>query len=369
MRRRGVPAVNPSDIKRYNRTKHLLTLGEFVLTIVLLYGALATGAAQWASRFTAQYAGHWMAHTLLYAAFGLLISDIIFAPLSYYGGYRLEHRFKLSNQTRAAWAKDWLKGCAVGFIISLICTTALCYLIRQFPSLWWVFAAAGWLLFSIVLTKLAPVFLIPIFYKLRPLTEGEDVDALKALAHKAGINLLGIYEIGFREKTNKANAALTGLGSTKRVILSDTMRKDFAPGEIAAVIAHELGHYVRGHLLKRIAWSTMITFIILAFCDAALRRLMPVFQIPGMGDPSALALLALCLSGSGALSLPVSNYISRRHEREADAFAVLHAGKEPFIGAMHKLSSMNLADPQPHPLIEAILYSHPSISRRIKAAR
>lgn len=247
----------------------------------------------------------------------------------------------------------------------------LYFTIRQWPQDWWILA---WLLFMvlfIVLAQLAPVVLFPIFYKFEPL-ENEDLRRrLVLLSQRAGTRVRGIYRWRLSEKSKKANAALTGLGPTRRIILADTLLDNYTPDEIEAVLAHELGHHVHRHILKSILVQAVITFVGFWAANAILhyavdRQLFEFVQISDFADLPLLALVSVTLS---LLLMPVLNAYSRFNERQADRYAFESiASVEPFISSMNKLAEQNLAERAPSKWVEWFFHSHPSISRRLAAA-
>jgi STE24 endopeptidase len=192
---------------------------------------------------------------------------------------------------------------------------------------------------------------------------------LTALAERAGARVLGVYRLDLSAKTKKANAALAGLGRTKRILLGDTLLNGFAPDEIEVVLAHELAHYRHGDLWKLIAWNSVTTLVGLKVADAVLQALLPRHGFAGVADVGAFPLLALSLLGFGLVTMPVNHAFARWRERLADVGALALTGNPAaFIRAMQKLADQNLADAAPHPVIEFLLHDHPALARRIAMA-
>jgi STE24 endopeptidase len=242
----------------------------------------------------------------------------------------------------------------------------LYFLLRRAGEWWWVGAGLFFLLFGVAMSALFPVLILPLFYKLQPLENDSLRQKLTALAQQVGAKVLGVYRMGMSEKTKKANAAFAGLGSTKRIILGDTLLDKFAEDEIEVVMAHEMAHYKHGDITKMIAWGTATTFVGLKVADLGLRWGMAQFGYREVWDIAAFPLLALCLFVFGLVVMPLNNAFSRSREWKADAAALeLTSNRDAFIRAMRKLGDQNLADLSPHPLIEFLLHDHPSLARRI----
>jgi STE24 endopeptidase len=219
-----------------------------------------------------------------------------------------------------------------------------------------------------VLVRIAPVLIMPLFYRFTPLVDGTLKERILRLCESAGVRVEGIFSFNLSKNTRKANAAFTGIGRSRRIILGDTLVRNFSEEEIETVFAHELGHYRFGHIRAGIVTGTLSTFAGLYIASRLYEWSAAALHFPSMTDLAALPLLAIWLSLFGLLTSPLGNMISRHHERQADAYAVHTTGKrDAFVAALRKLSDMNLADPAPHPLVEFLFYSHPPIAKRIRA--
>jgi STE24 endopeptidase len=223
----------------------------------------------------------------------------------------------------------------------------------------------------VVFAQLAPVVLFPIFYKFVPLNDQELRNRLVKLSERAGTRVRGVYEWKLSEKSKKANAALTGLGNTRRIILADTLLQNYSHDEIEAVLAHELGHHVHGHILKSILLQMVVTFAGFWAANEVLRyATYQAHMFDLLSDFANLPLLALVSAALSLILLPAMNAYSRYNERQADRYCWKSVPNvEPFITAMDKLSAQNLSEKSPSRLIEVLFHSHPSVSRRIAAAR
>jgi STE24 endopeptidase len=245
------------------------------------------------------------------------------------------------------------------------------FLIRQFPQYWWLLAWAVVLGMFVLLAQLAPVVLFPLFYKFEPLDNEELKTRLVRLGERAGTRVRGVYKWKLSEKSKKANAALTGLGATRRIILADTLLDNYSPDEIEAVLAHELGHHVHRHILKSIAVQAAITFAGFWAASLVLQYAVERLQMfETLSDFANLPLLVLVSTVLSFLLMPALNAYSRYNERQADRYAFQSiAAIDPFLSAMNKLADQNLAERSPSKFVEWFFHSHPAISRRVQAAQ
>jgi STE24 endopeptidase len=300
--------------------------------------------------------------------FLLLISKLLGLGLDYYG-FRLERRFQLSTQKVRSWLWDEAKGFLVGLVLAGIVVELLYFMIRQFPQHWWLITWALFMGLFILLAQLAPVVLFPIFYKFEPLDNEDLRRRLVQLSEHAGTRVRGIYRWKLSEKSKKANAALTGLGRTRRIILADTLLDNYAPEEIEAVLAHELGHHVHRHILKSILVQAGTTLLGFWAANWVLHYAVDRHMFEELSDFANLPLLALTATALSLLLMPALNAYSRYNERQADRYAFESiASVDPFISSMSKLAQQNLAERTPSRWIEVLFHSHPAISKRVAAA-
>lgn len=355
---------------RYNRVKRWLGLADFVVGFALLIVLLATGwtgtLRDLAERGASQ---NYSCAVFLYVVMLMLISKLIGTPLELYG-FRLEHRYNLSNQKFGAWLWDELKGFLLGLLLATIVVELIYMLMRQSPQHWWLIAWAVFLVLMVLLAQLAPVVLFPIFYKFEPLDNEELKRRLIVLSERAGTRVRGVYKWHLSEKSKKANAALTGLGATRRIILADTLLDNYSDDEIEAVLAHELGHHVHRHILKSIFVQAGITLLGFYLANEVLRFAVErrnMFE--AMYDFASLPLLILVSTALSLLLMPALNAYSRFNERQSDRYCFQSiASVGPFISAMNKLAEQNLSEKTPARWVEWLLHSHPAITRRVAAA-
>lgn len=366
----ATPADSP-EARRYNRIHRWLGVADFVIGSAFLIVLLITGWSGWLRDLALRrgFQNYTLA-VFLYLFFLLLIGKALGLGLDYYG-FRLERRFQLSTQKTRSWLWDETKGFLVGLILAAIIVELLYFMIRQSPQHWWLITWALFMGLFILLAQLAPVVLFPIFYKFEPLDNEELRRRLVQLGERAGTKVRGVYRWKLSEKSKKANAALTGLGSTRRIILADTLLDNYAPEEIEAVLAHELGHHVHKHILKSILVQTGITLLGFWVANFVLHYAVDhhMFDLEELSDFANLPLLVITATVLSLLLMPALNAYSRYNERQADRYAFESiASVEPFISSMNKLAQQNLAERTPSKWIELLFHSHPAISRRVAAA-
>src|SRR5271166_1853455 len=357
------------EAHRYNRIRRWLGIADFVIGAAFLLTLLGTGWSGWL-RDLAYRRGfqNYPLSVFIYLLFLLLIGKVLGLGLDYYG-FRLERRFQLSTQKARSWLWDEAKGFLVGLVMAGIVVELLYFMIRQFPQHWWLITWALFMGLFVLLAQLAPVVLFPIFYKFEPL-ENEDLRRrLVQLSEQAGTRVRGIYRWKLSEKSKKANAALTGLGRTRRIILADTLLDNYGPEEIEAVLAHELGHHVHRHILKSIVVQAGITLFGFWAANWTLHYAVDQHMFEELSDFANLPLLALVSVVLSFLLMPALNAFSRYNERQADRYAFQSiASIQPFISSMNKLADQNLAERTPSKWVEWFFHSHPAIARRVAAA-
>ncbi len=357
------------EAQRYNKIQRWLGISDFVVGSAFLVLLLVTGWTGWLRDFALRrgFQNYTLA-VFLYLFFLLLISKVLGFGFDYYG-FQLERKFQLSTQRIRSWLWDEAKGFLVGVVLAGIVVELLYFMIRQSPQHWWLIT---WVLFIglfILMAQLAPVVLLPIFYKFEPL-ENEDLRRrLVLLSEHAGTRVRGVYRWKLSEKSKKANAALTGLGNTRRIILADTLLDNYEPEEIEAVLAHELGHHVHRHILKSIFVQAGTTLLGFWAANWVLHYAVDHHMFEELSDFANLPLLVLTISALSLVLMPALNAYSRFNERQADRYAFESiASVEPFISSMNKLAQQNLAERRPSKFVEMLFHSHPAISKRVAAA-
>jgi len=328
-----------------------LLLGTALLLIWLLMG-WSVDLRDWILTWTQN---PWLA----VLAYGMIFGGcftILDLPLSFYTGYILPHRFQQSNQTLRGWVLDLIKNMGLSLILGGFILEIIYLLLRSSPDYWWLWTAGFLLLFNVLLANLAPILLFPIFFTFTPLDEKFQglQDRLLYLANKAGVEVMGVYAFDMSRRTKSANAALTGLGNTRRIILGDTLLKEFTTDEIETVLAHELGHHTNRDIPLGMLLQTLLTLAGLYLTSLGLSRSISIFDFGSISDLAAFPLFGLFLGAYGLLSMPFTNTFSRWREILADHI---------------RLSNQNLAEVDPEPWVELFLHSHPALEKRIRMAK
>ena len=299
-----------------------------------------------------------------------LLHETIALPLAYYAGFVVERRYGLSRQTARAWLWDYLKASLIALALSVAASCAVYALLAAWPRWWWIAAWAGFVGVSFGLAHLAPVILMPLFFVIRPLGRESLRERLTALAERAGLRVVGVYEWTLSDRTRKVNAALAGLGRTRRILLGDTLLSDYSDDEIEVILAHELAHQAHHDIRWSLAYETLLALGGFLVAD---RFLTLVIGLLGLDGPTDVAGLPALLLGGGVLSIllvPAANLVSRRHERRADLFALEATGNAPaFISAMRRMGLQNLAEESPSVFARSFFYTHPPVPERIRMAQ
>ena len=365
-----MPELNPERQRRaqaYARLHRRAYFAGLVLAAALLVGFLLADPAR---RIEASVGGGPYLPVALYLVLLMAVYEVVLFPLSVYSGFVLPHRFDLSTQTFGAWLRDVAKSGLLGLAFALVLVEVVYFLLVAFPLSWWLIAAGFMLIFTVVLANLAPVLIVPLFYRLRPLEDDELARRLADLAERAGARVRGVYTMDLSRRTKAANAALMGIGNTRRIVLGDTLLDNYPADEIEVVLAHELGHHAHRDIAKGIAVETTVLLASFWLADLALRWGSAQLGLSGLADPSGLPLLALVMGGVSLLAMPVTNGFTRRMEAEADRYALELTGKaEAFGAAMTRLANQNLAEVDPPRWVELLLYDHPPIGKRLALAR
>jgi len=369
--------MNEDKSSRYNRLKRQVGVMSAVVSAAFLVLLLATGAsrgvrdmAEWVGPVSGPSTLRLLVVVSAYVVVLTLLNEAISLPFAFYGGYMLERRYGLSKQSLGQWLVDELKSLALVLVLGVLAAWLLYVLIGRFPAWWWLPAGSLFALLIIGLANLAPLLLLPLFYSIKPLAKASLRERLVALGERAGARVLDAYEWGLGAKTTRANAALTGIGASRRILVSDTMLAQYSDEEIEVVLAHELAHHVHGDIWKGLAFETVL---IVAGFFAASKVLAVAAPLAGLRGPDDVAGLPLLLLAAGAVSLvmlPIAHAMSRLHERRADHFALtLTRNPQAFISAMRRLAQQNMAEDEPSTLVQWLFYSHPPIRERIAAAQ
>jgi STE24 endopeptidase len=359
------------DAKEYAGIRRRLMLANLGMNAGYTLLWLAAGWALWVKDFLLQYTTNdW----LLVAGFAFFFgaaATVYELPMSYYSGFVLPHRYGMSNQSLKDWILDNIKGLLVAGSIGLLMLESVYFVLRIAPEIWWLLAAGFLLVFNVILGNLFPVLIAPLFNKYTPLDEqhADLADRLVKLAQRANTPVMGVYKFDLSRQTNAANAALAGIGNTRRIILGDTLINEFSADEIETVLAHELGHQVNKDIPLGIAFGTVSTLAGLYLASLGLQWGVGFFGFESVADIAALPLFGIILGAFGLVTMPLGNAFSRWRERKADAYALQATNNAAaFASAMTRLANQNLADVEPPDWVEFLLHSHPALSKRIAAA-
>jgi len=295
---------------------------------------------------------------------------LLFAPLDFYDSFILEHKFLLSNQSILGWLKKTTKKTILSFFLLLLAGEVLYFFLRLFPNHWWLLATLAWISLTVVLAKIAPALIIPLFYKCNPLEDVNVKERLFMLGKRCDINISDVFEIKLSKDTKKANAAVAGFGKCRRILLGDTLLSNYSDNEIEAMFAHELAHIRMFHIWKILGFGAVISLVCFYIAHLLLNIFMNLFIFSHIYDIAAFPLLSLVLLITGLALTPIQNAYMRYLEKQADMFALEQLqNKESFVSAITKLAEQNLIDPSPSKLVELLLCTHPPTSRRLRYVR
>lgn len=362
---------NPlNKAKRYSSLKYAFAILDtaYLLALLLIFTGLGI------SRILAQRLLSLSTKYYIVLPLYLLIISIVYylleLPLNFYSSYILEHKFSLSREKIQDWLKDQIKAGIIYYIIAIVLVASFYYILRHFKYNWWWVVSGVWIFFSLILARLTPLVIIPLFFKYKKLSNDILRQRIMNLANKMRVKILDVFEIDFSKKTLKANAAFVGMGKTRRVILADTLKDKYSDDEIEVILAHEFAHYKLKHLLKLILINALATILAFYFIFKTSDSLLKFFGLFSLSDIAALPVIIIYLVVFDIIMRPFQNYISRHLEKNADRMALSVTGlKEAFLSMMEKLSAQNLADRSPRPLIKFFFFDHPPVDERINMAK
>ncbi|HOM17597.1 MAG TPA: M48 family metalloprotease [Thermoguttaceae bacterium] len=378
-----------AEARRYGRLQRKCLLADRAIDLVY-WAVAALLLAQPVERFLASV--ELLAQSDRFRLIALFTVLFLFhaavsLPLAFYAGHVVEHRFGLSRLSALRWAGRYGKQLILALLLTLLVVVGLFWIIRGTGLWWWAVGAGAFFLLSVVMGQLAPVLILPLFYRVEKLDRPELLDRLRRLAEGTGLSLEGIYRLDLSVETVKANAALAGLGRTRRVLLGDTLLEHFPPEEIEAIFAHEVGHHVHRHMAKMLLIGLAVSAASFFICDRLLAWWVglgtagPQMGWPGQVTPEpaglayqefpvwAMPMVFFLLVVLGTLTGPALNALSRWHERQADWYALKRTGNPAsFCRAFRRLTRLNKEDPDP-PRWEVVLFhSHPPIRERLALA-
>jgi STE24 endopeptidase len=360
-----------AEARRYSHISLACTLADMAIDLLYL-GLMAFVFARpldiWLSSLGAFAGDRSMLRLIALFCVVMLLHIVVSLPLSFYSHFVVEHQFGLSNQTIRRWLRNWALSNVLTLILGGVLNVGLFWIIWHTGQYWWLIAAAAFFVVSIILGQLAPVLIVPIFYKVEPIKNDELDTRMKQLAQGTGLTIEGVYRLGLSADTQKANAMLAGLGRTRRVLMGDTLLEQFTPDEIDVIFAHELGHHVHRHIPKMIATGVVVSLGGFWLID---RVLIAWAHIPtaASAPTSSLPLVMFTLTAFSLLLSPLQNAISRHYERQCDRYALSRTNNpSAYRSAFWKLARLNKADTEPHRLEVLLLHSHPPIAERLAIA-
>jgi len=358
------------NAKKYNNTKLAISISKGLVSFIILFLFVSFGYSYKLEKFIELYISNDYLRLIAFTLILGIASSILFFPVDYFSEFYLEHKFNLSNQSFGRWIWENLKEALLGAAIGLPLLIIFYFILKTYNNYWWLPFGIIMFLFSVLLAQIFPVFILPLFYKITAIDNEDLKKRIIELGKEANLKIENVFKFDMSKNTKKANAAFAGLGKTKRILLGDTLLNNFSNDEIETVIAHEMGHYKKKHIVKNIIMSTILSFSTFYLIAKLYESTIKLFGFNSILEIPALPVLVLWGSIIGLILTPLSNYISRKFEYEADEYAVKATNKkEIFINTLNKLTEQNLGDKEPHPLIEWFFYSHPSIKNRIAALR
>jgi STE24 endopeptidase len=362
-----------AEAKEYGRRELACDLADRAVDVAYL-AALAVAGARPLDRLLQQWECFQPMWSRLIAFFVVMTLGhvLVSLPLSYYSGHVLEHRYGLSRQSLGGWLRRYCKRNLLALAFGIVLTQGLFWTIWLTGPWWWLVAAGVFFLLSAVLGQLAPVLILPLFYRIERLADDRLSERFQRMAEGTGLSIEGVYRMEMSAETAKANAMLAGLGRTRRVILADTLLDRFSAEELEVIFAHEVGHHVHGHIHKMILLMLVYSAASFFACDRVLAGVhaalgldwdyatLPVYVLPSL--MLVITLISMVLE-------PLQNAVSRHFERQSDRYALDRtSAPAAFQSAFHKLARINKADPDPHPLEVFLFHSHPPIQQRLAIA-
>ena len=359
-----------SIAKKYENVKLILdSVNGTLIPIAFCVILFMSGGSVLLSGLANSVTDYYWISLWLYLVVFVIILQLVAIPLSFYSGFIVDHKFSLSTQTLRGWVVDELKGLGVELVFGILAGSVLYYLIGNL-SLWWIAAAAIFAVFSILLSIILPFVILPIFYKVSPLSDMNLKENLLQMSKKFGAhNVDRVLVADESRRSIRANAFFSGVGESRSIVLFDTLLNNFTHREITTVVAHELGHYVNKDIWKEALVSGLVIIPPFYIADYALRVTLATRSLPSITDPAGIPLVFAALIGISFILQPITNWLSRIVERKADEFA-LKAADDPEAQASseRRLADLSLSVDSPTRLVELLFYTHPSSAERVRLA-
>jgi STE24 endopeptidase len=369
--------VNEDKSTRYHRLRRFVELATLCVWVMFLVGVLGSDTPRdWIDALAhlafLRAMPDLVCNSVVVASYTfvvVVIGESIVSPLSLYSEFLLQRRFFLSRRRLAHWIKGHAKKTIVHVAVVTFGSVVLYAAMWIWPMWWWLISGGLFAVLTITLTHFAPVITIPRLYHLRPLGRNELKNRLELLLRRTGAPAMSIEELRLGSETPRPNAALVGIGSTSRVLLTDTLLSDYSDDEIEVVLAHEIGHFMHNDVWKTMAFETAAALLIFGAAQLTFYQAGPSFGLVNLPDVVGFPILVLAGGAVLLILTPIRNMISRHHERQADRYALAVTKKpEAFISGLRRLATQSLAEEQPSRLAEWLFYSHPPLSDRLATA-
>jgi STE24 endopeptidase len=367
-----VDAARLARISAYTAARGRLGFVRSGFSTLALAGFLFGGGLGWYDAAVFRAFPSFVSGGVVFFTGLLLLNSVLAIPFQLYSDFRLEARYGFNRQSVALWWADWLKNTALSLVFSVLIALGALYLVQAAPHTWWLWVSALLSALGLLLTVLSPYVIEPLFYRMEPLDVEGLREGIRSLTERAGVHVGSVLKVDASRRSSHSNAYFTGLGRQKRVVLFDTLLAQMSEPQILAVLAHELGHWKKQHVLTRmiVMQVLLIVFVYLMFLLAPSAGLPELLGLSAASFPARITILAAAASLLMFPLTPLFSAWSRRDEREADRFAVeLHGAPLELAGALAKLGTENLSNLHPHPLYAAFYYSHPPLAERIGGLR
>jgi len=367
-----VDSARLARISAYTAARARLGLLRSSLSSLLLAGFLFAGGLGWYDAAVSRAFPSFVAGGVAYFLGLLLLGALLQIPFQLYADFRLEARYGFNRQSAGLWWADWLKSTLLSLVFSALLSAAALRLVQAAPHTWWLWVSALISAFTLLVTVLSPYLIEPLFYRMEPLDVAGLREGIRSLTERAGVQVGRVLKVDASRRSSHSNAYFTGLGRQKRVVLFDTLLTQMTEPQILAVLAHELGHWKKQHVLTRMM-AMQVLLVAFAYLVFRLAPNAALPQLLGLSEASFPARITILGIAGSLLMFPLTPLFSawsRRDEREADQFAVeIYGAPLELAGALAKLGTENLSNLHPHPLYATFYYSHPPLAERIGGLR
>jgi STE24 endopeptidase len=367
-----IPLAAHQKAADYTAVKTRLAVADVCLSVTLTLALTFGGVLQWLSDAWARVAPPFgIAHGVLLIVAVVMLLSLLELPLTLYRTFVVEERFGFNRITPRLFAIDLAKQALLSAALGIPLLTLVLWLMARMGELWWIWVWLAWAVFNLLVLLIYPTFIAPLFNKFSPLADRALVERIESLLARCGFRSSGLYVMDGSTRSSHGNAYFTGFGAAKRIVFFDTLLARLAPGEVEAVLAHELGHFKRHHVWKRVAVLFAASFALLWVLGQLISE--PWFyaglNVATQSTATALLLFVLVTPVFTFFLQPLTSLHSRRHEFEADAYAATHASASELVHALVKLYQDNASTLTPDPLHSAFYDSHPPAATRIARLR